>query len=127
MGLAQDEQPPTANDLPPSPERKWRTSLMGSFAANVAVVVYNCSSFNPSGKQDYDLKVQVLVKEELVYLNQCQNALCTVQEFLDLYGSVADQCARGNDGCDPNTNAAPFLHLSPASLLLAIAVLVKIY
>jgi len=42
LGLAKDERPLTHN-MTESIHRKWRTSLIGSFAANVAVVLYNCS------------------------------------------------------------------------------------
>lgn len=97
MGLAKDEQSLT-HDMLPSAERKWRTSLMGSFAANIAVVLYNCSD---------DFKVQLFVKEDVVHLDQCQQALCTAKEFLSFLGPVADQCVR-DDGCNPNAAAAPY-------------------
>lgn len=71
---------------------------MGSFAANVAVVVYECDG--------QDLKVQVFAKEERVHLDACRNALCTAREFLDAYGHIADECSR-RDGCDPNSAAVP--------------------
>lgn len=97
MGLAKDEQSLT-HETSPSAERKWRTSLIGSFAANIAVVVYNCSD---------DFKIQVFVKEEVVHLDQCQNALCTGKEFLEFLGPVADQCDN-DDGCNPNSAVIPY-------------------
>lgn len=109
MGLAKDEQPLT-NDMTPSAERKWRTSLMGSFAANVAVVLYRCSD---------DYKIQLFVKEDVVHLDQCQNALCTFTEFLDYLGSVADNCGR-DDGCNPNAAVITFA----LSQLIVISLLV---
>ncbi|KAI9563599.1 hypothetical protein GHT06_011063 [Daphnia sinensis] len=109
MGLAKDEQPLT-NDMTPSAERKWRTSLMGSFAANVAVVLYRCSD---------DYKIQLFVKEEVVHLDQCQNALCTSTEFLDYLGSVADNCGR-DDGCNPSAAVITYA----LSQLIAISLLV---
>ncbi len=97
MGLAKDERPLT-HDVSPSAERKWKTSLVGSFAANVAVVLYNCSD---------DYKVQLFVKEDVVHLDQCQNALCTAKEFLNFLGPVADQCVR-DDGCNPSAAVIPY-------------------
>lgn len=108
MGLSKDDQPPTHQWDPPPPERKWRTSLIGSYAANVAVVLHKCSAAPGS---DDEFKVQLFVKEEPVYLNQCQNSLCSLDELLAALGPVADQCSR-DDGCNP-PNAAPTLHQSP--------------
>lgn len=108
MGLAKDEQPLTY-DMSPSVERKWKTSLMGSFAANVAVVLYNCSD---------DFKVQLFVKEDVIHLDQCQQALCTAKEFLNYLGPVADQCLR-DDGCNPSSAVVPFTS-SLAILMLVV-------
>ena len=113
MGLAKDEQPLTRDMTPSSTERKWRTSLMGSFAANVAIVLYNCSD---------DYKIQLFVKEEVVHLDQCQNALCTAKEFLDYLGSIADNCGR-DDGCNPSAAVIPYA----SSQLMAIFLLVIIH
>ena len=119
LGLAKDDQPLTNQYQPPTHERKWRTSLIGSFAANVAVVLYNCSD---------DYKVQVFAKENLIYLNQCQNALCTYKEFINYLGPVADSCAR-DDGCNPSNGATH--RLNPTSsllqLLIAISLLVTTF
>jgi len=93
-------------------ERRWRTSLLGSFAANVAVVLYDCSG---------DYKVQLFVKEDVVHLNQCQSKLCTVKEFLNFLGPIADKCQQ-SDGCDPNAAVVtrPSFWLMQAIILLVI-------
>lgn len=109
MGLAKDEQPLT-HDMSPTAERKWRTSLMGSFAANVAVVLYNCTD---------DFKVQLFVKEDVVHLDQCQQALCTAKEFLNILGSVADQCV-ADDGCNPSAAVIP--HTSSVAILCLVII-----
>lgn len=111
MGLAKDEQPLT-HDTSPLAERKWRTSLMGSFAANIAVVLYNCSD---------DFKIQVFVKEDVVHLDQCQNALCTAKEFLQFLGPIADQCDN-DDGCNSNSAVIPYTSSNKAIILILVIV-----
>ena len=111
MGLAKDDQRLT-HDMSPSFERKWRTSRMGSFAANVAVVLYNCSE---------DYKVQVFVKEDVVHLDQCQQALCTAKEFLDFLGPVADQCTR-DDGCNPSAAIIPYQSMQLMAIILIVII-----
>jgi len=108
FGLAKDADPLT-HEYDPSKlaERKWRTSLMGSFGANVAVVLYNCTT---------GLKIQVFVKEDVIQLEQCQNSLCTFNEFISAFGPIADECAV-DDGCNPNTGSIP----SPSSALMFFA------
>lgn len=115
LGLAKDDEPLTHVYEPmKSAERRWRTSLMGSFGANVAFVLYNCSN---------DLKVQVFVKEDIIQLEQCQNSLCTFNEFISAYGSIADECA-ADDGCIFNSSSVPSssfaLMLFASWLILAI-------
>lgn len=97
LGLFKDEKPLTHEDSYKG-ERKWRTSLMGSFAANIVVVVYDCPG--------EDMKVQVFAKEDRVHLDGCRNALCTATEFVNAFGAIADECVR-KDGCDPNTASLP--------------------
>ena len=95
-------------------ERKWRTSFYGSFAANLAVVLYNCNG---------NYKVQVFAKEVAVRLDQCQDTLCTLKEFLDHFGPVARQCAT-KDLCDPNMAV---VHLPFGILALIFLVVVNIF
>ena len=112
LGLGKDDEP-LKHDRSPSLDRKWRTSLLGSFAANIAVVLYDCSG---------DYKVQLFVKEDVIHLNQCQSKLCTASEFLAFLGPVADKCVK-SDGCDPNAAAVttrPSFWLLQAILFLVI-------
>lgn len=114
LGLGKDDEP-LKHNRSPTLERKWRTSLLGSFAANVAVVLYDCSG---------DYKVQLFVKEDVIHLSQCQSKLCTVNEFLAFMGPMADKCER-SDGCDPNAaaNTRPSYWLLQAIILLVILTL----
>lgn len=108
LGLAHDTEPLTHEYEPTkAAERKWRTSLMGSFGANVAVVLYNCSN---------NLKVQLFVKEDVIHLENCKNSLCTFNEFISAFGPIADGCAV-DDGCNPNAGSIPSSSL--ALLLLS--------
>lgn len=110
LGLAKDERPLTHEfTQTESSNRKWRTSLIGSYAANLAILLYNCTD---------EYKVQVFLKEDVIHLDRCQNTLCTLREFLNAMGPVADQCAK-DDGCSPN---AAFSISGPSFLTTVIVV-----
>jgi len=114
LGLAKDQQPLTHTYSEESASRQWKTSLMGSFASNVALVLYNCSS---------QLKVQVFVKEDVVRLEQCRSDLCTVDEFISAFGPIADHCAI-DDGCNDNAGSVPSLSLT---LVFVVIGLIHLY
>jgi len=63
--------------------REWRTSLIDSFATNIALVLFKCN-------QDY--YVTTYVQERPVMLPGCSDFLCPFSQFSDLYGPYASSC-----------------------------------
>ena len=112
LGVAKDDRPLT-DQITEFADRKWRTSLIGSFAANVVVVLYNCSG---------EYKVQLFVKEEVVRLEKCPERLCTLQQFLSIFEKMADECSRP-DICENGSTSLPASSL--LSLLTIVYLLMK--
>lgn len=63
--------------------REWRTSLIDSFATNIALVLFKC-------KQEY--YVTTYVQERPVMLPGCDDTLCPFSQFSDVYGPYASSC-----------------------------------
>jgi len=63
--------------------RRWRTSTLGPFAANVAFVLQKCE-----GDQ---MKVGLWVNEVLTIIPGCQEVWCGLEEFLDIFPEI-DSC-----------------------------------
>lgn len=64
-------------------KREWRTSLIDSFATNIAFVLFNCNQNN---------YVTAYVQERPVILPGCSGRLCPFSEFSAKYGAYASSC-----------------------------------
>jgi len=84
LGLFNDSTTLQWNSSPNTIQnRKWRTSVISAFAANIAFVLYNCSG---------EFKVQLLYNEQPMQFPQCNFDLCPYSTFLKLYGNIVEQC-----------------------------------
>ncbi len=72
LGLYRDEDVPTHDNFADMRERYYRTSLIGSFSAGVAFVLFDCQ-----GEQ----KVLTLHQEVPVQLPKCSDLLCDWEQF----------------------------------------------
>ncbi|XP_078035092.1 multiple inositol polyphosphate phosphatase 1 [Augochlora pura] len=72
LGVAEDSTPLTASNYEAKQDRKWRTSYLAPFAANLAAVFYRCDSAN---------KVRFYLNEKPLELEGCEQGVCD-WEFL---------------------------------------------
>ena len=67
-------------------DRRWRTSRMGPFGANVAFVLQKCV-----GEQGDQFKVGLWVNEVLTVIPGCGEEWCGLEEFLEIFPEI-DNC-----------------------------------
>lgn len=90
--------------------RKWRLSEMTPFAANLAVVKYECPN---DAKQE---KIKFMLNEEPLLFEWCDNGVCDFSEFKARYNKFIEADCNGFF-C---SNSSNILKLSISPLLLAI-------
>ncbi|KAL1497696.1 hypothetical protein ABEB36_008614 [Hypothenemus hampei] len=84
LGLYKDEQPLTAENFENMRNRKWRTSLIDSFATNLAFILYNCNGTK---------KILTLHQENFVKLPCCPDSdLCEFTKIYDYYSQSIKSC-----------------------------------
>lgn len=83
MGLFEDAVRPTHLNRLDIHKRAWRTSLIDSFASNIAFALFKCSD---------DYRVTAYFQERPVRLPGCSHELCHFREFVNQYGSLAEKC-----------------------------------
>lgn len=85
LGALKDPKPITANNFDSFTQRKWRMSHVAPFAANVAVVKYDC----PDGA-----KMKFFANERLVYLDWCkEDGICDWTRLNERYSDyVGNKC-----------------------------------
>ncbi|XP_064478888.1 multiple inositol polyphosphate phosphatase 1-like isoform X2 [Ornithodoros turicata] len=86
MGFLRDESPLRADQYCGQTSRKWRSSYMCPFNANLAFVLYKCS-----GAED-DV-VATFLNEQLQQVPGCPSMHCPLKTFVSLYGNVAETCS----------------------------------
>ena len=84
LGLFRDEVSPTHANRATSADRQWRTSLIDSFATNLALALFTCD--------DGGHRVAAYVQERPVHLPGCPDHLCPFDDFMAAYGPVATDC-----------------------------------
>lgn len=83
MGLFQDATPPRADNFRQQSSRKWRSSLIDPFTANLALVLFKC-------RDGY--KMLAYIQEKEVILPGCDDYLCPMEIVLAKYAPLADSC-----------------------------------
>ncbi len=78
LGLDWDETPLKHTNYEAMLERKFRTSFIATAAANVAFVLYECGS-------EPKERVMTLQRERRIKLPQCDEELCSWQQFKKIY------------------------------------------
>lgn len=82
FGLFKDENPLKADDICLQ-DRKWRSSFIAPFTANLALVLYDCGT---------ERKVVAFHNEKPVKLNDCPEILCPFEKFYKTYNPIAEEC-----------------------------------
>jgi len=83
LGLFEDPLPLKHSNRKEMEGRQWRTSLIDSFASNLAFVLYTCRDGH---------RVATYVQERTVQLPGCGSPLCPFSEFTARYGPYAASC-----------------------------------
>ncbi|KAK2718384.1 multiple inositol polyphosphate phosphatase 1-like [Artemia franciscana] len=83
LGLFKDSTPLRYDNYSTQKNRLWRTSIIDSFASNIAFVLYNC------GEEE---KVAVYIQEKVVKLPFCESEMCKIKEFLNGYNDIGNNC-----------------------------------
>lgn len=106
LGIGEDKIPPTAANYPSMDKRKWRTSLLIPFSANIASVLYRC----PGGSYGIteEARIAVFVNEKVVKLPKCGGReMCGRKEFLEAYASLLDPQKCNRDFCRQTSKSNP--------------------
>ncbi|XP_068632185.1 multiple inositol polyphosphate phosphatase 1-like isoform X2 [Battus philenor] len=93
MGQRRDSAPLTGDNYHTQAiqTRKWSTSIMSPFSANIAAVLYKCSQDgNFQVKGEY--QVLFLENEKPMKLDGCRVGLCDWNYVKNKYGQVSDTC-----------------------------------
>lgn len=90
LGLFRDAVPPRADNFQAQMDRKWRSSFIDPFTANLALVLFRCNGSGSNPGHDY--KLMAFVQEHPVALPGCDDLLCPMETVLRTYAQMADAC-----------------------------------
>lgn len=107
MDIAHDKYPLTHDNYPTQNERLLRTSLIATFATNLAAVFYKCS-------QGEENQVAFYLNEHIVNYPGCNAGLCSLDFLLNKFRHVLEPAACNNDFCNRSSSTS----LDASSLLL---------
>lgn len=108
LGIAKDPIPLMANNMDAQAKREFRTSFIGSFAANLAAVFYRCDK----GEKH---RVMFYLRERIVDMEGCQVGLCSWDHLRTRLSKAVDECTL--DFCNTSSTASTPTASSFAALL----------
>lgn len=79
LGIAVQNIPLLANNFDEMSNRSWMTSKITPFATNLAAVRYDCPQA---------VKVQFLLNQQPLHLDECNKGLCDLQVLQDKYRRI---------------------------------------
>jgi multiple inositol-polyphosphate phosphatase/2,3-bisphosphoglycerate 3-phosphatase len=90
LGLYRDDAPLRANSsLECIQNRKWRTSVISPYAANLAFILYECNSTSTANASQY--LVKLIHNEKEMFIPGCENNIyCPYTTFKSKYLSALD-------------------------------------
>lgn len=108
LGLFEDTVHLTARNMADEANRKWKTSIIAPFGANLAFTVYRCQ-----GKTEP--KIQTFLNDNPVILPGCSGYICEMSKALQGRRKFADTCDFDNI-CNPlagdSARLKPYLFIS---------------
>ncbi len=81
LGTHKDDVRPSTDDMEDMENRRWNSSQMSPYAANLAVIKYECSG---------EHQVQFYLNQKKLYLDWCSGGVCEFSKFLETYQSFKD-------------------------------------
>ena len=91
LGLFKDKEELRADNFAKHNSRKYRTSFVVPFGANIAFVIYSCDSSQHKNTLD-NFQLQVYVGEKLIQLPCGDEISCPLVDFLNIYSKHIDRC-----------------------------------
>lgn len=85
MGAFKDTETMQSDNFDRMRNRKWRTSEICPFTANLAAVKYNCPSDN-----DAPQKIKFFLNQKPLELDWCDGGLCKLQDVLERYSQFSN-------------------------------------
>lgn len=117
LGLFKDQEKLRAGNMNVHSGRKYRTSEIVPFGANIAFVVYSCNADDNSCGKESDsykmgpFKIQVFVNEELVALPCCgEQRECPLETFLQCFDTKQNGSCNLSSLCRLESNSAENYH-----------------
>lgn len=118
LGLARDSTPPKHDNVAASADRQWKTSRIAPFTANLAVVLYRCTSGE-------EWKIMFYLNEHLVNYEGCDLGLCDFSYIMSRFKDHIDPERCNLDFCF-TPNSANSLKTVGIFLLTAILALERL-
>ncbi|XP_022809597.1 multiple inositol polyphosphate phosphatase 1-like [Stylophora pistillata] len=116
LGLFKDQEELRAGNMNAHSRRKYRTSEIVPFGANIAFIAYSCNADDTRGKESdsykmEQFKIQVFVNEELVALPCCgEQRECPLKTFLQCFDTRPNGSCNLSSLCRLESNTAENLH-----------------
>ncbi|XP_064595058.1 multiple inositol polyphosphate phosphatase 1-like [Liolophura sinensis] len=114
LGLFKDTVHLTALNMADEADRKWKTSIIAPFGANIAFTVYRCQGTT-------EPKIQTFVNDNPVNLPGCSGYICELSKALQGRQKFADTCDFDTI-CNPlaggSVSLTPYLFITLLSCVL---------
>ncbi|KAJ8986190.1 hypothetical protein NQ317_005664, partial [Molorchus minor] len=117
LGIARDNEAPTADNFYQQARRNWKTSVLDPFASNLAATLYE---FILGAVQMKKYRVMFFLNEVPVEFPECSVGLCNWSAFQQKFQSISDNC---NVEGFCSGNSASSLYLNYLSFVFAVLVL----
>lgn len=101
LGLFKDDQPLRASNRLAMENRKFKTSDISPYSANVAFVLYACDDLSHSVTDaSRTFMIQLQVNEKPMNIPGCDSLMCPYEQARKVYSNLIDRCDIENV-CDP--------------------------
>ncbi|XP_037906261.1 multiple inositol polyphosphate phosphatase 1-like [Hermetia illucens] len=87
LGIFEDSSRMTSTNYDSMENRKWRSSKMDPFAANYAIIKYDCSK----DESDPSPKLKFFLNQRALKMDNCVNGLCRLEDLTKRYERFVDE------------------------------------
>ncbi|XP_052761831.1 multiple inositol polyphosphate phosphatase 1-like [Mya arenaria] len=92
LGLYKDNTPLLATNREALRDRKFKSSKLLPFSANLAFVLYACKAGPNDDNPDNKFLVKMFVNEEVVRIPGCNADACPLDTMLQQYANITNSC-----------------------------------
>ncbi|KAL0893303.1 hypothetical protein ABMA27_014895 [Loxostege sticticalis] len=121
MGTHEDTVPLTGDNYHTAPiqARKWASSTMSPFNANLAAVLYKCT-LNGNYQINDQYQVLLLENEKPISLDWCRVGLCEWSQIVSKLGDIANSCDA--EACNGATTVGRYVAVTMSLVFFAVLV-----